>query len=337
VSDDRAVTALETQIRSQPDEISKFLASSAARDQIRSAAQGMHRAHRIWLVGTGTSLHAAELGAGMIQEAGRTAQAVGSMHFVDWAPPIGPHDAVVAITHTGETAYAASARSQAFLAGLDVITITRSGSGLPHAIETVPKETAETYTVSYTVAMIALAMIAHELGAEAYSDDALSQVGPAVADAIHSPSIDQIVTPQRLLVIAGAGPASVTAREGALKVREASRTPAEGYDAEYLLHGSAVPLDGRDRLVALDPPDGDGLVDAVAVAAQAEGVAVSRLAEPASLPPVLAQIPLTVRLQLLALRIAQEKGQNPDTVIVGAWAEQRLWEIGSPGTSQPQA
>jgi NADPH-dependent glutamate synthase beta subunit-like oxidoreductase len=39
---------------------------------------------------------------------------------------------------------------------------------------------------------------------------------------------------------------------------------AEGYDAEYLLHGSAVPLDHRDRLVALSPPDPGGLVEAVA-------------------------------------------------------------------------
>jgi glucosamine--fructose-6-phosphate aminotransferase (isomerizing) len=328
---DGSATALERQIRSQPDELERFLSSGTARDQVRAAAQGLHRAHRIWLVGTGTSLHAAELGAGMIQEAGRTAVAVGSMHFVDWAPPIGPHDAVIVITHTGETAYAASARSQAFLAGLDVITITRTGSGLPHVIETVPKETAETYTVSYTVVLLALAMIANELGAESYNRDALSQVAPAVSDAIARPGTEAIQIPERLLVMVGAGPGSVTAREGALKVREAARFPAEGYDAEYLLHGSAVPLDSRDHLIALDPPDGDGLVGAIASAAEAESVAATRLHEPSALPPLLAQVPLTVRLQLLALRIASERRQNPDTVIVGSWADQRLWEIGSPG------
>src|SRR3712207_7174955 len=37
----------------------------------------------------------------------------------------------------------------------------------------------------------------------------------------------------------------VTAREGALKLREAARRLAEGFDAEYLLHGSAVPLDRK--------------------------------------------------------------------------------------------
>ena len=45
---------------------------------------------------------------------------------------------------------------------------------------------------------------------------------------------------------------------------------------------------------------------------------------------LLAQIPLTVRLQLLALRSALERGQDPDTVITGNWAEPGLWRIGRP-------
>ena len=130
-------------------------------------------------------------------------------------------------------------------------------------------------------------------------------------------------------MIAGAGPASVTAREGALKVREAARVLAEGYDVEYLLHGSAVPLDRRDHLVTLAPPD-QPLVAGVAAAATVEGVAHTRLEEPSSMPALLAQIPLTVRLQLLALRMAQEGHHDPDRVIVGAWADEALWRTGAP-------
>jgi glucosamine--fructose-6-phosphate aminotransferase (isomerizing) len=48
------------------------------------------------------------------------------------------------------------------------------------------------------------------------------------------------------------------------------------------------------------------------------------------LPPLLSQIPLTVRLQMLALRFAVEGGQDPDTVIVGSWADDGLWRIGRP-------
>jgi glucosamine 6-phosphate synthetase-like amidotransferase/phosphosugar isomerase protein len=53
--------------------------------------------------------------------------------------------------------------------------------------------------------------------------------------------------------------------------------------------------------------------------------------EPADLPPVLAQIPQVTRLQILALRFALERGVDPDKVIVGAWDDEALWAIGSPG------
>ena len=57
---------------------------------------------------------------------------------------------------------------------------------------------------------------------------------------------------------------------------------------------------------------------------------MTRLSEPADLPHTLAQIPLTARLQLLALRFAQERRQDPDTVIVGAWNDPATWAIGAP-------
>jgi hypothetical protein len=44
----------------------------------------------------------------------------------------------------------------------------------------------------------------------------------------------------------------------------------------------------------------------------------------------MAQIPLTARLQVLALRRAEAGGQDPDKVIVGAWDDTELWETGAP-------
>ena len=325
-------TNLERQIRSQPEELNRILASSTVNGQIRVAVEGLHRARRIWLVGTGTSQHAAAIGAGLIQEAGRSAHSVSSMQFVRWAPLVGPQDAVIVITHTAETSYAIAARAAAFNAGLHVVTISRTGSGLPGAIDTVERETSETYTVSYTTTLLVLAMLAAELGAESPTAERLALVPGAVRNAIEAPGLDDCATPDRLLVIVGSGPASVTAREGALKVREAGRLPAEGYDAEYLLHGSAVPLSAQDRLLALTTPDPDGFLEATMRAAEAEGIPVTRLEEPFPLPSLLAQIPLTVRLQMLALRIAAERGQNPDVVITGHWRDEALWAIGSPNS-----
>ena len=92
-------TALERQIASQPEELARLLDEPIPHEVV----EGLRQAHRIWLVGTGTSQHAAELGAMMLHEAGRGANAMSSMHFVNWAPPIDPKDAVVLITHNAGT------------------------------------------------------------------------------------------------------------------------------------------------------------------------------------------------------------------------------------------
>lgn len=325
-----ALTALERQIASQPAELDRLLREPIPHDVLERIRQ----ARRLWLVGTGTSQHAAELGALMLYDVGRAAHAMSSAHFVNWAPPIDPQDCVILISHNAgtETAYASATWTMGKDAGLRVVPITRRDGELPEALETVAKETSHTYTVSYTAVLLLLARIVHALGADAFGPDVLARVPDAVQAAIDEPATGSIGQPARLLVFAGEGPAAVTAREAALKVREASRFPAEGYDVEYLLHGSAVPLNASDHLVMLSPPDTDGLVAAVGRTAQAEGIAVTELREPADLPPLLAQIPLVVRLQILALRFSKERGQDPDVVIEGAWAADDLWRIGAPGT-----
>ncbi len=323
-------TALETQIHRQPEELRRILTSPQVQDQVHAAAQGLHRAHRIWLVGTGSSQHAAELGAAMLLETGRTAQAVPAMHFVDWAPVVGPQDGVVVISHTTESAYALAARATAFNAGLGVVMVCRRGAGFPDAIETVEREASETYTVSYTAALTVLAMLAQHMGATTFSPDTLIDLPEAVASAIDGPGTDGVPHDARVLVFTGAGPASVTAREGAIKAREAARVLAEGFDAEYLLHGSAVPLGPGDHLMTLTPPDAGGFLTALGAAAREAGVSVTDLHEPWPMPALLAQIPLTVRLQMLALQLAGARAQDPDTVITGPWQADRLWAHGKP-------
>jgi glucosamine--fructose-6-phosphate aminotransferase (isomerizing) len=322
-------TALERQIRSQPEQLEAVLAEPLP----TSAADRLRDANRIWLVGTGTSQHAAELGAVMLQEAGRDARAMSSMAFAN-RPPFAEGDGVILISHNAgaETSFAGASWTAATRAGLPVVPVTRRGGSLPDAIETVEQETSHTYTASYTAALVQLARLAHELGAGAYSAGAIEPVPADVRAAIDDPGTQAIAQPERLLVLTGEGPAAVTAREGALKVREAARFPAEGYDIEYLLHGHAVPLDASDHLVTLAPPDTQGLTAGVEQAAQGVGIPVTRIDEPADLPSPLEQIPLTVRLQVLALRYALEREQNPDVAIEGPWDDPDLWAIGSPGS-----
>jgi glucosamine--fructose-6-phosphate aminotransferase (isomerizing) len=121
----------------------------------------------------------------------------------------------------------------------------------------------------------------------------------------------------------------VTAREGGLKLREAARQPAEGFDAEYLLHGNAVPLNGEDVLITVGD-DPDGFVALLARSARAEGVPTVELPQHGIYDELMAQIPLTVPLQLLALERAAARGQDPDKVIVGSWDDEELWATGAP-------
>jgi glucosamine--fructose-6-phosphate aminotransferase (isomerizing) len=284
-----------------------------------AAAAKLDGAERVWLVGTGTSEHAALLGAAMLTSAGFDGRAVSGQGFVVAPPRLGADDALIVISHTATTTFARQAREEALAAGARVVSITGEGKGWPEAIEAAPPERSETYTASYLAALLVLARLA------AFDDASLADLPALVEAAAAEPTLIER-PPRRLTVLFGAGPAAVTAREGALKLREASRVLAEGFESEYLLHGSAVPLTEDDHLIALDPDaDPTGLTDEVARAAEHEGVAVTRLAPPPDLPPLLAQLPLTARLQSLASDWADLRTVDPDTVITGAWAAESFW------------
>jgi glutamine---fructose-6-phosphate transaminase (isomerizing) len=319
-------SALSRTIKSQADLLEPLLDLD-----LTQAVGRLREAQQIWLVGTGTSQHAAELGAQMFETARRNARWTSAASFVRFGAELTPTDAVIVISHTAETAFARSARDRAGAAGASLISITGVESGWSEAIETVPRESSETYTASYTATLLVLAQLAAALGAEAITADGLNAIPRRVQDALSCTETEEIEIPDRLLVLAGVGPYAVTAREGALKVREAASIISEGFEAEYLLHGSAVPLGRADSLVLVQPDaDPDGLMSAIGDAANIEGVEVASIAEPEGLGPLLAQIPLTVRVQVLASRFADERGTNPDQVIVGAWGTDELWKLGGP-------
>jgi glutamine---fructose-6-phosphate transaminase (isomerizing) len=325
-----APTALLRMIGQQGDALDRMAGLDVTRPAGILAAAG-----RIVLVGTGTSLHAAELGAMMLDAAGRDARWYPAATWARWSTGPRPGDALLVLSHTGETAYAARARADALAAGVPVVSVTGVGRGWPEAIETVAPDESHTYTVSYTATLAVLARLAHELGAADGSPGQLAQAAAAVRRACADPGTEDVAVPARSLAIAGCGPWGITAREGALKVREGARMLAEGFDTDRLLHGGAVPLTAADGLVLLEPAaDPDGLTAALGSAAEAEGVPVSVLAaaDGDRLPPLLAQIPMTVRLQLLAERLARLRRQNPDVAIVGAWDSPGLWQMGAPGS-----
>lgn len=318
-------------IEAEPD-----LIAGALTLELGSAVERLASSKRLWLVGTGTSQHAAELGTWMFGPGERLVQWRSSAGFA-WQDAVGLRrdDGVIVISHTGETALARRARAAALTTGAAVVAVTAQGSSWPEAVQAAPRERSETYTGSYLAALVVLARLSLALGQSTVEDRSLALLPAAVRGALAqgaSLHVDLDLTGTRSIAVIGAGPGAITAREGALKLREAARLLAEGYEAEYLLHGNAVPLDARDTLIALAPShDAFGLIDRLVTAARAEGVTTGVIeAAPDGLGPVLAQIPLTVRLQLLAALTAEARGVDPDTVIVGGWADPGLWEAGAP-------
>lgn len=95
---------LERMIAAQPEAI----ASLADPELTADAAGRLAGARRVWLIGTGTSLHAAELGAAELGAAGLDARWVAANAFNHDLLRDG--DAAIVITHTGTTAYARRCR-----------------------------------------------------------------------------------------------------------------------------------------------------------------------------------------------------------------------------------
>jgi glucosamine--fructose-6-phosphate aminotransferase (isomerizing) len=320
------MTQLERAIRAQSVELERLAAKDVA-----SLAARLEGRRRVWLVGTGSSQHAAELGALLLAEAGLDTRWSGSSEFVRSVPTPDPDDAVILISHTARTSFAVAAREAALASGAEVVSITGIGGGWPEAIETVAMEQSQTYTVSLTAALMVLFRLAHELGAPRLSADDLKVAVERVRRVVDEMEVPAVEPPNRLLVLVGSGAGAVSAREGALKLREAARVLAEGYGSEYLLHGHAVPLQRGDALLLLGPAaDRDGLLPALGEAAGAEGLMVASIDEPSIAHPILAQLPIIVRLQLLALRFSRTRSTDPDEAIAGHWADEAMWAIGRP-------
>jgi glucosamine--fructose-6-phosphate aminotransferase (isomerizing) len=298
---------------------------------VASLAARLEGRRRVWLVGTGSSQHAAELGALLLAEAGLDARWSGSSEFVRLVPRPDPNDGVILISHTARTSYAVAARQAALASGAEVVSITGISGGWPEAIETVAMEQSHTYTVSLTAALMVLFRLAHELGAPGLSTGDLKAAVERVRTVVQEMEVPAVEPPDRVLVLVGTGAGSVSAREGALKLREAAHVLAEGYESEYLLHGYAVPLQRGDALLLLGPAaDRDGLLPALGEAAGAEGLVVASIDEPSIDHPILAQLPIIVRLQLLALTFSRTRFTDPDKAIAGHWADEAMWAIGRP-------
>jgi glucosamine--fructose-6-phosphate aminotransferase (isomerizing) len=293
---------MRTTMETQPGELRRIVADA---DPAKAAAERI-AGRRTWLVGIGTSWHAAHHGVWLLGEAGHEAFALHAADVAPYARRFDAGDAVIVLSHTGKTGYTAQVREAARAAGATVLHVTAVGND--GDLETVTPESSYAYTASHTGALMRLAQMAQALGGDLGD---LQAVPDAVASVLAKPG-PFVDPPQRLLELIGAGPNGWTAQEGALKIREASYVATEGLSSEQFLHGPSVALDERDTLVVLD---GGGPAaarsEAIAGAMEVIGARVERIKE-RDLGEPLSIFPLTVWVQRIGLELAETRGVSPD-------------------------
>ena len=155
-------------ILSQPDAIASVLSSQSAICDDLGPALAARR--RIYLVGIGTSWHAA-LAAQQMLTAGPETFAGNSFEFCTAPPRVTPDDAVIVFSHRGTKRSSYDALDYARSTGAFTVAITSTAPGpriqaAHRLIHTVSPEISSAFTVSYTAALTVIAMLNRAIAAQ---------------------------------------------------------------------------------------------------------------------------------------------------------------------------
>src|SRR5579859_1900648 len=114
-------------MREQPDAFAAVAARTAPAAETVTAR--LARCDRLYLVGIGTSYHAALAGEHLVRAygGGMPVYAAHAFDFALYGPPLGPRDAVITVTHRGTKRYTRDALVRAREAGCPTVVITGDG------------------------------------------------------------------------------------------------------------------------------------------------------------------------------------------------------------------
>ncbi|MCL4544247.1 MAG: SIS domain-containing protein [Chloroflexi bacterium] len=306
-------------------------------------------ARRAYLTGTGSSLHAAQLGEYLLRAAAVEAWAIPAFDFVQYPRPLASTDAVLVVSHRGNKHFSVAAveRAAAAQARTAIITgkPTRYAGPPPGAlIETVEQERSSMHTVSLVASAIVLALIASGVAPASGVREDLAKLPSALIRALAVEEQTQLVARQSLtrrarLFFTGGGPCGVAAVEAALKVKEAAYLTAEGMSCEAFIHGPMMGVEPEDVVVILatEGPSLDRARDVLRALTEfgagtwwvsnvpAGGSATWETVLPAlreELWPLVALAPL----DLFAYHIALLKGADPDGFRLDDERYRRGWQ-----------
>ena len=304
---------------------------------------------RVAIVACGTSYHAGLLGKYAIERLARIPVEVAVASEYRYADPIVDEKTlVVAISQSGETTDTLAAVEAAQDFGGRVLAVTNTqGSLITREADAVlltkaGPEICVASTKTFLAQVAALDLLALELArtrdtvperellklgrdlrrAPEKVEETLGLLEGRVEEAAH------VFEGARCALFLGRGPSYPVALEGALKLKEISYLPAEGYPAGEMKHGPIALVDENCPVVAVL---GEGLVREKTLSNVEETLArgahvltiareddkaarrISRVVLPIpDAPEMLDALVLSVPLQLLAYRVAKNRGLDVD-------------------------
>ncbi|MEP0915639.1 SIS domain-containing protein [Leptolyngbya sp. DQ-M1] len=294
------------EIHEQPDVMRQLLD--------RSMSISFEQVDRINILACGTSLHAGLIGQFLFEQVAKIPTQVRSSSEALFAPLIETPDTVtIALTQSGETADTIAAlqtvqsRRIAITNGIDS-TITKQ---VDHTIYTsAGEEKSVAATKTFTAQLTILYQLAFEAAQQKDQLERLRQIPQQMEVILKQNTIAQIaqrLKDARSLILIGSGINTAIALEGALKLKEATYTHAEGYAAGEFLHGPIALLDPQIPTIALHPETARKTIDRIR-ANQNPVIEIPTASIPELFTPFLTIVPL----QLLAYELAILRGIDVD-------------------------
>lgn len=305
-------------------------------------------AHRIIIVACGTSWHASLLGKQLLQDmCGIPVEVEYASEFRYSHPVITPHDIVIAVSQSGETADTLAAIKIAKEKGAFVYGVSNVvGASIPRETHSgtyihVGPEIGVASTKAFTGQVLVFTMmslaIAQLKGSMPQKDiEAIAGYLLRIPDLVKETlrlnddiqRLSLIYTYARNFLYLGRGYSYPVALEGALKLKEISYIHAEGYPAAEMKHGPIALIDSEMPTVIIAPKDHlyDKIVSNVQQVKSRGGSIIAivtkgdttikdlanHVLEVPEVPECLTPLITSIPLQLLSYYIAINKGKNVD-------------------------
>jgi glucosamine--fructose-6-phosphate aminotransferase (isomerizing) len=236
------------EIHEQPQVARELLHLLDASADVAPLVEQMRRARHLYLIGCGTSFHAASVGSVYLaQLAGRAAIPVLAPQFIaQYAPAVGPEDVGIFVSQSGETKDVLNALEAAERRGLSCFGLANVvGSTLTRAARLclplacgyeISVPATKTFTnQALTFLYLAYRLAGRDTGLLAHVPDLMEETLAAVASPIEAIA-DEINAWENLYCL-GYGATYAIALEGALKLKEITYAHCEGMLSTEFKHG----------------------------------------------------------------------------------------------------